>query len=209
MEIKQWEFEWHYYYYFIGKLEASQSEDDVKISEITDTTEYRPTGAKMLGIIRDESKDEFIFDFEYIVRESLDVTKHNVLKVIASLYHPVCLIQPILVNMKLFLQTLLKLNLEWDEELAPDLTLSGWGRGDSEVRITKLTTANQKPLTIWCKTCKIDKSRGLLLLFSLETSQKFWKWKIFFCLTIAEIDMGVKFESRRTIMDIETHYFYS
>ena len=44
----------------IGKLEESQSEDDVKISEVTDTTEYRPTGAKMSGIVWDKSKDEFI-----------------------------------------------------------------------------------------------------------------------------------------------------
>ena len=107
----------------IGKLDASQSEDDVKISEVTDTTEYRPTDAKMLGIVWDESKDEFISDFEFIVSEAqkLNVTKRNVLKVIASFYDPVGLIQPILVNMKLFLQTLFKLNLKWDEELAPDL----------------------------------------------------------------------------------------
>ena len=47
----------------IGKLEASQSEDDVKISEVTHTTEDRPTGAQMLGIIWDavQVKDEFLF----------------------------------------------------------------------------------------------------------------------------------------------------
>ena len=67
----------------IGKLEASQSEDDVKISEVTDTTDYRPTGAKMLCIVWDESKDEFICSFEYMVSEAqkLNVTKRNVLKV--------------------------------------------------------------------------------------------------------------------------------
>ena len=77
----------------------------------------------MLGIVWDESKDEFIFDFKYIVSEAqkLNVTKRNVLQVIASFYDPVGLIQPVPVNMKLFFQTLFKLNLEWDGELAPDL----------------------------------------------------------------------------------------
>ena len=80
------------------------------------------------------------------------------------------------------------------------------GGGGSEARMTKLTAANQKPLTLrcpnfvtfsfylldmfWPNFSKIDQSGGCCCSFLIEISQKFTKWKIFLHLEIAEIDMG-------------------
>ena len=44
-------------------------------------------------------------------------------------------------------------------------------------------------------------------LFSSRRLKNFENENIFLCLKIAEIDMGVNFGSRRTILDIKTHYF--
>ena len=88
--------------------------------------------------------------------------------------------------------------------------------------MTKLTAANQKSLTLGCPNLvtfsfypqetlspnfsKIDQSGGLLMLFSHGDEPKiFKKEKIFLCLKIAEIHMGVNFGSRRKILDIKTH----
>ena len=48
---------------------------------------------------------------------------------------------------------------------------------------------------------------GCCCSFLIKASQKFTKWKIFLCLEIAEIDMGVNFGSRRTILNIKTLFF--
>ena len=61
--------------------------------------------------------------------------------------------------------------------------------------------------TLWLlvfifKTCsdqilaKLVNKGGCCCSFLIETSQNFWKWKIFLCLKIAEIDMGVNFGSK-------------
>ena len=43
-------------------------------------------------------------------------------------------------------------------------------------------------------------------LFSLRRPKNFENEKFFLCLKIAEIDMGVNFGSRQTILDIKTHF---
>ena len=76
-----------------------------------------------------------------------------------------------------------------------ELTLSGWRGGSSKARMTKLTAANQKPLTLWRPNfvtfsfylwdmlwpnfSKIDLSGGLLLLFSHRDVPKIYKMKKF------------------------------
>ena len=46
-------------------------------------------------------------------------------------------------------------------------------------------------------------------LFSSRRPKNFENEKNFLCLKIAEIDMGVNFGSRRTILDIKTHFLKS
>ena len=81
----------------------------------------------------------------------------------------------------------LLLSVDWINPIRPG--------GGSEARMVKLTAANQKPLILWCPNLvtfsfypwdifwphfsKIGQSGGCCWSFLIETSQKFWKWKIF------------------------------
>ena len=104
------------------------------------------------------------------------------------------------------------------------LTLSGPGGGGSEARMVKLTAANQKPLILWCPNLvtfsfypwdtfrphfsKIGQSGGLLLLFSHRDIPKILKMKNFsYAWKLLKLTWGVNFGSRRTILDIKTHFF--
>ena len=106
------------------------------------------------------------------------------------------------------------------------LTLSGpgGGGGGSEARMAKLTAANQKPLILWCPNLvtfsfypwdtfwphfsKIGQSGGLLLLFSHRDIPKILKMKNFsYAWKLLKFTWGVNFGSRRTILDIKTHFF--
>ena len=63
------------------------------------------------------------------------------------------------------------------------------------------------------KTCsdqilaKLINQGGYCCSFLIKTSKKFDNEKIFLCLKIAKIYMGVNFGSRRTILDIKTRFF--
>ena len=53
---------------------------------------------------------------------------------------------------------------------------------------------------------KIDQLGGCAAPLSLRLLKNFGNEKIFLCLKIAEVDMGVNFGPRRTILDIKTHF---
>ena len=59
----------------------------------------------------------------------------------------------------------------------------------------------------WPNFSKIDQSGGCCCFFSSRHHKSFENEKIFLCLKIAEIDTGVKFWSRRTILDIKRHIY--
>ena len=92
-------------------------------------------------------------------------------------------------------------------------------------QMTKFGAAIQKPLTLrypnfvtfsfYLKTCseqiltKLVDQGSCCCSFLIEMWQKFWKWKTFLFLKIAEIDMGGGsiFWWKRTNLDIKTHFF--
>lgn len=82
---------------------------------------------KTLGIVWDNEKDVFLFDFSQLVQEGeeLEPTKRNVLKFLSSFYDPIGLIQPIIISLKILMQRICKQKLDWDETLPKDL-LEEW-----------------------------------------------------------------------------------
>ena len=76
---------------------------------------------KILGLQWDKFEDNFVFDFTEI-REKFDVipTKRNVIKAIASIYDPLGLLNPIVVQMKTFFQRLCSANYGWDDLITND-----------------------------------------------------------------------------------------
>ena len=76
---------------------------------------------KILGLKWDKFEDNFVFDFTEI-REKFDVipTKRNVIKAIASIYDPLGLLNPIVVQMKTFFQRLCSAKYGWDDLITND-----------------------------------------------------------------------------------------
>ena len=77
---------------------------------------------KILGILWEVAGDILVFDFSEICKtyKTLNITKRNVLKILAMLYDPIGLLQPILINLKRMLQEICKQKLSWDELLPDD-----------------------------------------------------------------------------------------
>ena len=76
---------------------------------------------KILGLKWDKFEDNFVFDFTGI-REKFDVipTKRNVIKAIASIYDPLGLLNPIVVQMKTFFQKSCSAKYDWDDLITND-----------------------------------------------------------------------------------------
>ena len=76
---------------------------------------------KILGLKWDKCEDNFVFDFNEI-REGFDIipTRRNVIKAIASLYDPLGLLNPIVVQMKTFFQMLCSGKYDWDNLITND-----------------------------------------------------------------------------------------
>ena len=108
-------------------------------------------------------------------------------------------------------------------EKASALTLSGPGGAqrpgwpNSQLPIRNLLSYNAQ--TWWLLVfiletpfghilAKLVNQGGCCCSFLIKTSQKFWKWKIFPMLENCwNWHGGVNFGSRRTILDIKTHFF--
>ncbi|XP_045495987.1 uncharacterized protein LOC123694566 [Colias croceus] len=95
----------------------NQSSKDTFIFEVNDTI-------KVLGISWNKNIDKF--EYTYNLPE-LDepVTKRKVLSDIARLYDPLGWVSPVLITAKIFMQTLWKSGLNWDENLSSEL-LNQW-----------------------------------------------------------------------------------
>ena len=74
---------------------------------------------KILGVIWNLVEDKFCFRFDELceVAARLPYTKRSVLQVTASIYDPLGLVSPILVEMKILFQKLCVSHRSWDEEL--------------------------------------------------------------------------------------------
>ncbi|XP_075158171.1 uncharacterized protein LOC142231448 [Haematobia irritans] len=96
---------------------SADCEQFLKFHDGTDVT-------KTLGLVWDPKGDDFIFVFNPIDDWKV-VTKRSILSSIARLYDPLGLIGPVITKAKVFMQTLWKLNLDWDESL-PQSLHSSW-----------------------------------------------------------------------------------
>ena len=88
----------------VSEREVTQDDSTfVKLSVGGSTEEVNSSqDQKVLGINWDIERDEMCFDFEKLVKfaRSLNPTKRNLLKMIASLYDPLGIISPFIITMK-------------------------------------------------------------------------------------------------------------
>ena len=80
-------------------------------------------GNKILGVSWDRENDVFSFPLEEVVKRSKveKITKRVVLSIISSLFDPMGIISPVMVNAKILFQDTCKLKIGWDTELPQEL----------------------------------------------------------------------------------------
>ena len=84
------------------------------------------TENRTLGVIWDSTKD--VFEFYAIDSFGMlnnNITKRDVLSIIAKIFDPLGLIQPVIILLKIFLQQLWKKGINWDDKL-PDELKTRW-----------------------------------------------------------------------------------
>ncbi|KAL7725477.1 hypothetical protein ACLKA6_017768 [Drosophila palustris] len=89
--------------------------------------------AKALGLVWDLSSDHFLFNFSKIMPDG-PPTKSVVPSTVARTYDPLGLIAPIVTKAKIFIQTLWKHQLNWDDAMPEELQLS-WNQLFSQLSI--------------------------------------------------------------------------
>ena len=136
----------------LNKLESKSSEPVVSEREVTqDDSTFAKLSVggsaegvnssqdqKVLDINWNVERDEMYFDFEKLVKfaRSLNPTKRNLLKMIASLYDPLGIISPVIITMKCLFQEVCALKeLDWDTSL-PANFVQRWEKWVNELENT-------------------------------------------------------------------------
>ena len=78
---------------------------------------------KVLGVEWDLSEDEFIFNFEEIVKlaQSIPLSKRNILRIAATFFDPLGFIAPITARVKTIFQLLCKCKSDWDSVVPEEI----------------------------------------------------------------------------------------
>lgn len=129
--------------YFLEKIGKGNLRDENSIIKLNNSI-------KVLGVSWNRESDKF----EYVlnlpeVKEP--ISKRQVLSDVAKLYDPLGWIAPVVVNAKIFIQTLWKSGLGWDDWLPADL-LNQWLKYRQELRELSLLKVPR-----WLNTTKVCK----------------------------------------------------
>ena len=102
-----------------------QTNHELKFLEAELNCKLDDSKKKVLGVEWDTKADEFIFQFNDIIKgaRELKATKRNILRVAASFYDPIGLISPVTAKVKILFQLLCKDKLGWDDVISDDICL--------------------------------------------------------------------------------------
>ena len=91
---------------------------------------------KVLGVIWDIERDEFVVNVESILEEALktEPTKRNIIRIVSKIYDPMGLISPVIIQFKIFFQELCQSKISWDEPLT-EVLRERWKRLLSGLRV--------------------------------------------------------------------------
>ena len=96
-------------------------EDEIAFAKLNlgDNAELKEDCDKLLGLPWNYKSDEFVLQFQRLIElsKNLSPTKRNLLKMTATLFDPLGLISPSIVQMKMILQDVCLLELDWDSPL--------------------------------------------------------------------------------------------
>ncbi|VDO92345.1 unnamed protein product, partial [Haemonchus placei] len=93
-----------------------------EVNETLQSLEQTPIdkNTKLLGLAWDVTSDTIFIRLPFLEKQLEYPTKRQILKIVASIYDPLGLISPITIVAKIFLQSLWKDHLRWDELLLED-----------------------------------------------------------------------------------------
>ncbi|XP_037930934.1 uncharacterized protein LOC119665763 [Teleopsis dalmanni] len=106
MEVAKWH----------SKIETFVDDITIKDLNLTDTS---ITNA--LGIMWDQTQDQFLFSFSPKDLHKGNLTKRSILSLASSLFDPLGLLAPLLIIAKIILKELWLLKLNWDETIPQNL----------------------------------------------------------------------------------------
>jgi len=77
--------------------------------------------SKVLGVKWDITSDEFYFDV--CLESENKITKRRILSIVSSIFDPLGFVNPIVISGRMLFQDVVRLKLDWDEEIPPDLLI--------------------------------------------------------------------------------------
>lgn len=86
---------------------------------------------KTLGVLWNSNKDHIQFEIGDVTSMSIKPTKRNILSTISSIFDPLGLVSPVIVNAKLLIQALWEQKLGWDDVIPQNLQTSWYELRDS------------------------------------------------------------------------------
>lgn len=104
------------------RREENIKEDDDTYAKISvgGVDELEDKEQKVLGEIWNRADDTIIFKFDALIElsENMELTKRNLLKIIAKFFDPLGVLSPLTVAMKVLFQEVCQSKLDWDEPLS-------------------------------------------------------------------------------------------
>jgi hypothetical protein len=104
------------------------TQESIPKEPVPDITNYfvsTDNSVKCLGILWDTNTDHFMFRVNLKTIPEKDLTKRTILSEIARLFDPLGWLAPVIISAKIFMQSLWKLEVGWDQPL-PSETTTAW-----------------------------------------------------------------------------------
>ncbi|GFY08243.1 integrase catalytic domain-containing protein [Trichonephila clavipes] len=170
-------------------LRKWQSNSEIVIKEVAENKDLKRVQndeeIKILGIQWNPKSDFFSFSVS-LLEERCIYSKRDVLSEIARVFDPLGLLSPCIVFMKILLQELWKLNLEWDEPIPEDLNKQ-WTTFRKELHlIEKIKIPREFPLSIHKTIAWTDST---ITLAWLKTEP--YRWQPFVANRVSKIQTTI------------------
>ena len=126
--------------------EVSRLEDGETYAKSKLESQGGMRGEKVLGLAWNCENDTLHFNFAHIIERArnLEVTKRNVLSLLASLFDPLGIISPVTVSMKALFQEICSSKFDWDKPLTGE-TKAKWDRWIKDLAETKEICCRRVP----------------------------------------------------------------
>ena len=106
---------------------VKEDDDTYAKTAVGSVDELEDKEQKVLGEVWYRVEDTIIYKFDALIElsENLELTKRNLLKIIASFFDPLGMLSPLTIGMKVLFQEVCQNKLEWDERL-PEAFQERW-----------------------------------------------------------------------------------